>query len=158
MVLCRNLSRNFSKTAGFSSTLFGFFFRGGFPIPMIGMTENEPEQRLQPLRAIPAERDAVSLRAVSLREASLREVSLEERLEQAIPLKEQLDSLRSWRERLSPKFRRACSAWQLLFQVVGAAGYAGYFASMHAFMRLLSGTLMAGTWYLIYRIKGPTQP
>ena len=40
----------------------------------------------------------------------------------------------------------------------GAAGYAGYFASMHTFLRVLSGTLMAGTWYVIYRIKGTTQP
>ena len=66
--------------------------------------------------------------------------------------------MRSWCERLSPKFRRACSAGQLLFQVVGAAGYAGYFASMHTLMRLLSGALMAGTWYAIYRIKGAAQP
>jgi hypothetical protein len=107
------------------------------------MTENRFEQCLQPLPAIQAER---------------RELSLGERLEQAIPIKEQLDRARSWRERLSPKFRRACSAGQLLFQVVGAAGYAGYFASMHTFMRLLSGTLMAGTWYVIYRIKGAAQP
>jgi hypothetical protein len=78
-------------------------------------------------------------------QAERTEVSLEKRLEQATP-------------RLSPKFRRACSAGQLLFQVVGVAGYAGYFASMHTFMRLLSGTLMAGIWYVIYRIKGPAQP
>jgi hypothetical protein len=120
--------------------LFGFFFR---EFAMIGMTENGFEQRWQPSRAIQAERGAVSL---------------EERLEQATPIKEQLDSVRSWRERLSPKFRRAFSAGQLLFQVVGAAGYAGYFASMHTLMRLLSGALMAGTWYAIYRIKGAAQP
>jgi hypothetical protein len=108
------------------------------------MTENRFEQYLQPLPAVPAESG---------------EVSLEERLEQAIPIiKRQLDRARSWRERLSPKFRRACSAGQLLFQVVGAAGYAGYFACMHTFMRLLSGALMAGTWYVIYRIKGAAQP
>jgi hypothetical protein len=46
----------------------------------------------------------------------------------------------------------------LLFQVVGVAGYAGYFASMHTFMRLLSGALMAGTWYVIYRIRGAARP
>ena len=103
---------------------------------MIGMTENGFEPRLQPSRTIQAERG---------------EVSLEERFERATQIKEQLDSVR---ERLSPKFRRACSAGQLLFQVVGAAGYAGYFASMHTLMRLLSGALMAGTWYAIYRIKG----
>jgi hypothetical protein len=107
------------------------------------MTENRFEQYLQPLPAVQAER---------------REVSLEERLEQAILIKEQLNRARRWREWLSPKFRRACSAGQLLFQVVGAAGYAGYFVSMHTFMRLLSGALMAGTWYVIYRIKGATQP
>ena len=66
--------------------------------------------------------------------------------------------MRSWRELLSPRFRRAYSAGQLLFQVVGVAGYAGYFASMHTLMRLLSGVLMAGTWYAIYRIKGPVRP
>jgi len=110
---------------------------------MIGMTENGFERRWQPSGAIQAERGAASL---------------EERLEPATPIKEQLDSVRRWRERLSPKFRRACSAGQLLFQVVGAAGYAGYFASMHTFMRLVSAALMAGTWYVIYRIKGPAQP
>ncbi len=106
---------------------------------MIRMTEIGFEQGLQPSRAIQAERG---------------EVGLEERLEQATPIKEQLDRLRGWRERLSPEFRRAGSAGRLLFQVVGVAGYAGYFASMHTLMRLLSGALMAGTWYAIYRIKG----
>ena len=110
---------------------------------MIGMTENGFEQRWQPSGAIQAEHGVASL---------------EERLEQAILIKEQLDSVRRWRERLSPKFRRAFSAGQLLFQVVGAAGYAGYFASMHTLMRLLSGALMACTWYAIYRIKGAAQP
>ena len=106
---------------------------------MIGMTENGFEPRLQPSRTIQAERG---------------EVSLEERFERATQIKEQLDSVRSWCGRPLPKFRRACSAGQLLFQVVGAAGYAGYFASMHTLMRVLSGALMAGTWYAIYRIKG----
>ena len=110
---------------------------------MIRMTENGFEQRLQPSPAIQAERGRVSL---------------EERLEPATPIKQLPDNVRSWRERLSPEFRRACSAGQLLFQVVGAAGYAGYFASMHTLMRLLSGALMAGTWYAIYRIKGAVQP
>jgi hypothetical protein len=103
------------------------------------MTENGFEQRLQPSSAIQAERGGVSPW---------------EHLEQAIPFKEQLDNVRGWRERLSPKFRRACSAGQLLLQVVGAAGYAGYFVSMHTFMRVLSGALMAGAWYVIYRIRG----
>jgi hypothetical protein len=82
------------------------------------------------------------------------EVSLEGRLEPATTIRKHLASVRRWGERLSPKFRRACSAGQLLFQVVGIAGYAGYFASMHTLMRLFSGTLMAATWYAIYRIKG----
>jgi len=107
------------------------------------MTESGFEQRLQPSRAIQAERG---------------EVTLNESLAHVTPIKEPLDSVRSWRERLSPRFRRACSSGQLLFQVVGAAGYAGYFASMHTLMRLLSGALMAGTWYVIYRIKGAAQP
>ena len=106
---------------------------------MIRMTEKGFEHGLQPSGAIQAERG---------------EVSLEEHLEHAIAIKEQLDSVRNWCGRQSPKFRRACSAGQLLFQVVGAAGYAGYFASMHTLMRLLSGALMAGAWYVIYRIKG----
>ncbi|MGO9074793.1 MAG: hypothetical protein ACLQEI_11630 [Terriglobales bacterium] len=104
-------------------------------------TENGLEQGLPPTPVIEVERG---------------EVSFEERLAQAV--KERLDRVRSWRERLSPRFRRACSAGQLLFQVVGVAGYAGYFASMHTLMRFVSGALMAGTWYVIYRIKGPNQP
>jgi len=104
-------------------------------------TENGFEQSVQPARII---------------EAGRGEVSFEEHLAQAI--KKQLDRVRTWRERLSPRFRRGYSAGQLLFQVVGAAGYAGYFASMHTLMRLVSGALMAGTWYAIYRIKKPTQP
>jgi hypothetical protein len=84
--------------------------------------------------------------------------SLEARLPQAIHIREQLDRVRSWQERLSPGFQRAFSSGKLLFQVVGAAGYAGYFVSMHALMRIVSGALMAGTWYAIYRIKGLTRP
>jgi hypothetical protein len=53
--------------------------------------------------------------------------------------------------------RRVYSAGRLLFQVIGCAGYAGYFVSMHTFMRVLSGALMAGTWYAIYRIKGAAE-
>jgi len=117
------------------------FFSGRFPMIPTPTTENGFEQGLPPTPAIEVERG---------------EVSFEERLAQA--LKERLDRVRSWRERLSPRFRRACSAGRLLFQVVGVAGYAGYFASMHTLMRLLSGALMAGTWYVIYRIKEPTQP
>jgi|SRR5271154_777239 len=107
------------------------------------MTENGFGQPLPPSSAIQAERGEITAR---------------ESLGQATPFQEQLDNVRSWRERLSPKFRRACSAGQLLLQVVGAAGYAGYFVSMHTFMRVLSGALMAGTWYVIYRIKGAAHP
>ncbi len=115
---------------------------------MIQMTGNGFEVRSQTPPAIPAERSGTSF---------------DERLEQTVPItvpiKEQLGPLRSWRERLSPSdFRRACSAGRLLFQVVGCAGYAGYFVSMHTFMRVLSGALMAGTWYAIYRIKGAAEP
>jgi hypothetical protein len=109
---------------------------------MIRVTENGFGQPLQAGRAIQTER---------------RDLCLPGRHEPASPVEGKLDSVRSWRERLSPEVRRACSAGRLLFQVVGAAGYAGYFASMHTFLRLLSGTLMAGAWYAIYRIKGPAQ-
>ncbi len=84
--------------------------------------------------------------------------SLEERLPQAILIREQLDRLGNWRERLSPGFQQVWSSGRLLFQVVGAAGYAGYFVSMHTLMRVVSGVLMAGTWYAIYRIKGLIRP
>jgi hypothetical protein len=77
-----------------------------------------------------------------------------ESVERAIPMQERLDSMRSWREEWSPTLRRSWSAGQLLFQFVGVAGYAGYFVSMHVFMRVLSGSLMAGAWYAIYRIRG----
>jgi len=105
---------------------------------MIPMTANRFEQLSQPARAIQTEP---------------RDLCLENRTEPATPIQARLDSVRSWRERLSPEFRRACSAGRLLFQVVGVAGYAGYFASMHTFLRLLSGALMAGAWYAIYRIR-----
>jgi len=83
---------------------------------------------------------------------------LGKRFELAIPLQQLLDNMRSWRDRLSPEPRRIYSAGQLLFQVIGVAGYAGYFASMHTLMRLVSGVLVAGTWYAIYRIKGADHP
>ncbi len=107
------------------------------------MTGNELDQRLQPAQPILTDRG---------------KVSFEDGLERGILFREQLDAIRGWRERLSPKCRRAWSAGQLLLQLVGAAGYAGYFAGMHTFMRVVSGSLMAGAWYAIYRIKGPTQP
>ena len=113
---------------------------GEFPI--IPMTETELDQRLQPSQSILAERG---------------KVSFEDGLEQGILFREQLDALRGWRERLSPNCRRAWSAGQLLLQLVGAAGYAGYFAGMHTFMRVVSGSLMAGAWYAIYRVKGASQ-
>jgi hypothetical protein len=92
------------------------------------------------------------------------ETGLETRLEQAAPIKQQLDAARSWRgfrawgRWKKPDFRRAYSAGRLLFQVIGVAGYAGYFVSMHTLMRVFSGALMAGAWFAIYRIKGSGQP
>jgi hypothetical protein len=87
------------------------------------------------------------------------EPGLETRLEEALPIKQQLDEVRrSGRLWLKTDLRRAYSAGQLLFQVVGIAGYAGYFVSMHTLMRVFSGALMAGAWYAIYRIKGVAQP
>lgn len=109
---------------------------------MIRTTGNGFEVRSQPSPAIPDERSRTDFK---------------ERFEPR-PITEQLGPLRSWRERLSPPdFRRACAAGRLLFQVVGCAGYAGYFVSMHMFMRVLSGALMAGTWYAIYKIKGAAE-
>ena len=117
--------------------LFRSFLWG---VSMIPMSETRFEERLLSFPAIPA---------IPRERGDLGQKSFE----QVLPIKQQFDRVRSWRERLSPDFRRACSAGQLLFQVVGVAGYAGYFASMHTFMRLLSGALMAGTWYAIYKIK-----
>jgi hypothetical protein len=131
---------NFPARLGFVSMVW-VLPPGEFPI--IPMTETELDQRLQPSQSILAERG---------------KVSFEDGLEQGILFREQLDALRGWRERLSPKYRRAWSAGRLLLELVGAAGYAGYFSSMHTFMRVVSGSLMAGAWYAIYRVKGPTQP
>ncbi len=78
----------------------------------------------------------------------------QDQLERAIALRERFESLRGWRDRRSPRIRRFFSSGQMLFQVVGVAGFAGYFASMHSLMRLFSGVLMAATWYGIYKIKG----
>jgi hypothetical protein len=110
---------------------------------MTSMAENEFEQRLHSTQRIPLPHT---------------DLSFERRLNEAVLIKEQLDRVRSWRGRLSPKMRRVYSSGQLLFQIVGAAGYAGYFASMHTLMRIVSGVLMASSWYAIYRIKGGTQP
>src|SRR5208282_4351512 len=110
---------------------------------MIRTMANGFEQWLQTRPATQAERGALSL---------------DERPNQAAPNQQPLDSLRSWRKRLSPESRRIYSAGRLLFQVIGVAGYAGYFVAMHTLMRFFSGALMAGTWYLIYRIKGPAHP
>jgi hypothetical protein len=76
--------------------------------------------------------------------------SVERGLERAIEIRQKLDRLFGWRKRLSPEVRRAGSALRLLFQIVGVAGYAGYFAGMHTFMRVLSGLLMLAGWYAIY--------
>lgn len=138
----RTLARhhNFSKSTGFASICLGSSWNSPVFRMTIRMSENGFEQPLRPSPVISAPREA----------------GLWESLEQAIPIKEQLDRLRSWR--LSPAMSRACSAAKLLFQFVGVAGYAGYFASMHIFMRVLSGTLMAGAWYAIYKIKGANRP
>jgi hypothetical protein len=113
---------------------------------MIRMTGNGFELRSQPLPAIPPaipdERSGTDFKG---------------RIEPT-SIREQFELVRSWRERLSPPdLRRVYSAGRLLFQVIGCAGYAGYFVSMHTFMRVLSGALMAGTWYAIYRIKGAAE-
>ena len=79
----------------------------------------------------------------------------EDQLEKAIALRQRLENLRGWGVRLSARSRRICSSGQLLFQVVGIAGFAGYFVAMHWLMRLFSGVLMGATWYGIYKIKGP---
>lgn len=141
------------RTLGYESEFSNFSSGFGFvnmvwvlpagKLPIINMTGNELDQRLQPSPSILTDRG---------------KVSFEDGLEEGILFREQLDALRGWRERLSPKWRRAWSAGQLLLQLVGAAGYAGYFAGMHTFMRVISGSLMAGAWYAIYRVKGATQP
>jgi len=110
---------------------------------MLRMPENEFERRLLWRPVIPAR---------------TLKTSLETRLEQAVPIKEQLDAASISRERWRPDFRRAYSAGRLLFQVIGVAGYAGYFVSMHTLMRFFSGALMAGAWYAIYRMKGVARP
>ena len=110
---------------------------------MSGVTGNEFDPRFDPSPTTRTDFDRISL---------------EDRLGQAAAIREQLDSLRAWKARLSPKLGRAWSAGRLLFQVVGAAGYAGYFVSMHTLMRVVSGALMAGTWYAIYRFKEMGRP
>jgi len=105
---------------------------------MSGVTGNEFDPRFDPSPTTRTDFDRISL---------------EDRLGQAAAIREQLDSLRAWKARLSPKVQRAWSAGRLLFQVVGAAGYAVYFVSMHTLMRVVSGALMAGTWYAIYRFR-----
>lgn len=131
---------NFSKTTGFASICLGSS-SGNSPIfrMTIRMSENGFEQPLRLSPVIPAKP---------------REIGPWASLEQAIPMKEQFDRLRSWL--LSPRLSRAGSAARLLFQFVGIAGYAGYFASMHTFMRVLSGAMMAGAWFAIYKIKEAT--
>jgi len=81
------------------------------------------------------------------------ELSLDNRLAPALPSKQQLDGVLSWRERLSPDVRRGYSAACLLFQLVGFAGYAGYFVAMHSLMRCISSALMLAGWYGIFWLK-----
>ena len=80
-------------------------------------------------------------------------MAIEAQFERALPLKDQIERFRSWRPALPPRLRRISSAGRLLFQFIGFAGYAGYFASMHSLMRVSSATLLLGTWYAIYRMK-----
>jgi hypothetical protein len=146
---------------------------------MLRMPENEFERRLlwrvaikksgvtltkigpTKIGAPPSEPPAIKLPISSPAPA---ESDLETRLEQAAPIKQELDAARSWRRFHAwggwrkPDFRRAYSSGRLLFQVVGVAGYAGYFVSMHTLMRVFSGALIAGAWFAIYRIKGAVQP
>jgi hypothetical protein len=79
--------------------------------------------------------------------------TLDEHVEEAVAVKRELESIWNWREFVSPKIRRVVTAGQLLFQLVGFAGFFGYFAGMHTFMRVLSGVLMVSAWYAIYRVK-----
>lgn len=151
---------------------------------MLRMSENEFERRLlwraaikksgtTPTGITPTQIDPTKIDLATIRPSAPKrpmtspqpvETSLETRLEQAAPIKQQLDAARAsrwsriWRGWRKPDFRRAYSAGRLLFQVVGVAGYAGYFVSMHALMRVFSGALMAGAWYAIYRIKSVGQP
>jgi hypothetical protein len=146
---------------------------------MLQMSENEFERRL--LWRVAVKKSGITLTKIGhtkvdpatigppaprlvMTTARPVETSLETRLEQATPIKQQLDAargwrgFRAWRGWKKPDFRRAFSAGRLLFQVVGVAGYAGYFVSMHTLMRVFSGALMAGAWFAIYRIKGSGQP
>jgi len=47
---------------------------------------------------------------------------------------------------------RAFEASRTTFAILGAAGYAGYLASMHIVLCSLSLIAMGGTWYGVYRI------
>ena len=102
------------------------------------MNESEFEQRLRAWEIVPSGND---------------DLTLGDRLKQAVPLKQQLDAARGWQEEFRPKIQRGWAAGRLLFQFIGLAGYAGYFMSMHALMRIVSGALLGGTWYAIYRMK-----
>jgi len=103
------------------------------------MAEGDLGQHLQSLPAIKPEPSGVVL---------------EEWCRRALPrVKVFLEWVRKRREQLPPEFRRASSAGRLLFQVLGVAGYAGYFVAMHTLMRVVSLVLVSGAWYAIYWFK-----
>ena len=93
---------------------------------------------------------ANALHALSTQRSGM---AAEAQFERALPLKDVIERYRAWRPNLPTRFRRVLSAGRLLFQFIGFAGYAGYFASMHSLMRISSAALLAGTWYAIYKMK-----
>jgi len=137
---------NFPATGGFKAFRSGFFFFRS-EATVLQMPESELERRL-------LWRPTIQPKAFAAKRA---EIDLKKRPEQAVPIKQRLQSARNLPQRWSPDLLRARSAGRLLFQVVGIAGYAGYFASMHTLMRVFSSVLLAGAWYAIYRVKRPPQ-
>ena len=103
------------------------------------MAEGDLGQHLQSLPAVKPELDGMSF---------------EEPFRRALPI---IRKLFEWARRrgegMRPEFRRASSSGRLLFQVVGMAGYAGYFVAMHTLMRVVSLVLVSGAWYAIYWFK-----
>lgn len=47
---------------------------------------------------------------------------------------------------------KAFEATRTTFGILGAAGYAGYLASMHIVMAILSASAMSLTWFAVYRM------
>lgn len=101
------------------------------------MAEGELGQALPPGSAVGARPVAAALTVEARRRGSALVSMLVERA-------------RNWNDRLPAELRRVLLAGRLLFQVVGLAGFAGYFASMHLLMRVVSLGLVAGAWYAVY--------